>query len=89
MALNEEDALVIALDEEEAHDGPQLRRGLTASRRKQFLADFDIIEFAPEFLQYLPLVWKRQFADFVLLRDVARISLKKSKKGPMSKRPNS
>ena len=39
MALDEEDALVIALDEEEAHDGPRLRRGLNASRRQQILAD--------------------------------------------------
>ena len=39
MALDEEDALVIALDEEEAHDGPRLRRGLTASRQQQILAD--------------------------------------------------
>ena len=89
MALDEEDALVIALDEEEAHDGPRLRRGLTASRRQQVLADFDVVEFAPEFLQYLLIVWKCQFADFVLLRDVTRVSLKKSKKRPMSKRPNS
>ena len=39
MALDKEDALVIALDEEEAHDGPRLRRGLTASRRQQVLAN--------------------------------------------------